>query len=244
MENLQDNYEDAQKKIKKAEITSDIQSEDEDELYMKRKRQAPNRFSPLSTSDEEESSESRFPHNKRLCPRPPKINNPLFSADTPRARTTKQQSQLGVSSPTIQNQVPPSPRVNSQSIFASSSTDLSINEVLTCSSTLSQNYNEGINKETNEELERFETYLIEKSNSNALSSYLSLLGGRDIAGKTNNILRFLLTNSLASTWSFCGKRQGKQAFQKLNLKHVIIRAVRTSSLKLPIKTLKTPLRYG
>ncbi|KAJ8939052.1 hypothetical protein NQ318_007683 [Aromia moschata] len=60
-EKKRDDFDEAQKKIKQAEVTSDLQtgnSEDKD------------------TSDEEES-ENELPRNKRVCPRPPNVKIPV-----------------------------------------------------------------------------------------------------------------------------------------------------------------------
>ncbi|XP_057665090.1 uncharacterized protein LOC130899289 [Diorhabda carinulata] len=62
-----------------------------------------------------------------------------------------------------------------------------------------------------------------------LSAYLSTFGGRDFTGHTNRILNFLFIYSLATNWNFCGKRGEKKTFKNLNVKDVIIGAVRKSS---------------
>ncbi|XP_056635961.1 uncharacterized protein LOC130901655 [Diorhabda carinulata] len=80
-----------------------------------------------------------------------------------------------------------------------------------------------------EDITKLETYLSEKNNCLALSAYLSTFGGRDFTGHTNRILNFLFTYSLATNWNFCGKRGEKKAFKNLNVKDVIIGAVRKSS---------------
>ncbi|XP_056631476.1 uncharacterized protein LOC130441716 [Diorhabda sublineata] len=80
-----------------------------------------------------------------------------------------------------------------------------------------------------EDITKLVTYLSEKNNCLALSAYLSTFGGRDFTGHTNRILNFLFTYSLATNWNFCGKRGEKKAFKNLNVKDVIIGAVRKSS---------------
>lgn len=51
---------------------------------------------------------------------------------------------------------------------------------------------------------------------------LSSLGGRDIPSKTNRILKYLLTDSLAKNYNFYGKRSQKIAFCNLHLRDAIV----------------------
>ncbi|KAK4882874.1 hypothetical protein RN001_006193 [Aquatica leii] len=80
-----------------------------------------------------------------------------------------------------------------------------------------------------DDIQKLEERLEKKNNWLALSSYLSFLGGRDSIGHTNNILKYLFTNTFATSWNFCGKRGTKKAFKKFKLKEVIISAVRKAS---------------
>ncbi|KAJ8966436.1 hypothetical protein NQ314_003534 [Rhamnusium bicolor] len=76
--------------------------------------------------------------------------------------------------------------------------------------------------DNNEDLLKLETYLSETNNAATLTSHLSRLGGRDIDGKINLVLKRCLTNKLAPNFSFYGKRQEKKAFCELRLMKVIL----------------------
>ncbi|XP_031346846.1 uncharacterized protein LOC116173487 isoform X2 [Photinus pyralis] len=55
-----------------------------------------------------------------------------------------------------------------------------------------------------------ETCIKEKEIFNLLVSHLSRLGGKDVTSKTNNMMRQLLSNDLATKYSFMGSRQEKR----------------------------------
>ncbi|KAK4887264.1 hypothetical protein RN001_003535 [Aquatica leii] len=69
-----------------------------------------------------------------------------------------------------------------------------------------------------EDLNILENFLIEQTNSFALSSYLSTLGGRDTTSLTNNILKRCLTNELASAYSFRRKGVEKGIYRLVSQK--------------------------
>lgn len=54
------------------------------------------------------------------------------------------------------------------------------------------------------------------------ASYLSTLGGTGTTLQVNRILRFLLTNELATKYNFAGQRTNKQAFGTTRVKSVIV----------------------
>ncbi|KAB0803363.1 hypothetical protein PPYR_00333 [Photinus pyralis] len=83
------------------------------------------------------------------------------------------------------------------------------------------------------EIPIIEEYLSEEDHLCAMSAYLSTLGGRDITTKTNTILRSVISNKVAINFSFLGTRNNKQAFTKLNLNKLIIRAVQLSTPNTP-----------
>lgn len=57
-------------------------------------------------------------------------------------------------------------------------------------------------------------------------NYLSTIGGRgDTTSITNNILRRLLSNQIASSYSFYGKRNNKRSFALLKLNNVVTLSV-------------------
>ncbi|XP_031357213.1 uncharacterized protein LOC116181090 isoform X1 [Photinus pyralis] len=73
-----------------------------------------------------------------------------------------------------------------------------------------------------------ETCIKEKEIFNLLVSHLSRLGGKDVTSKTNNMMRQLLSNDLATKYSFMGSRQEKKAFNDLLVKTAVVRAVQRS----------------
>jgi len=57
-------------------------------------------------------------------------------------------------------------------------------------------------------------------------NYLSIIGGRgDITSITNNILRRFLSNQIASSYSFYGKRNNKRSFALLRFNNAVILSV-------------------
>ncbi|XP_060525320.1 protein tramtrack, beta isoform-like isoform X5 [Cylas formicarius] len=58
--------------------------------------------------------------------------------------------------------------------------------------------------------------------------HLSRLGGKGVAGKTNRILKEVITDSLASCYNFCGKHN-KIAFNRLKLKDIVVQSVKKTS---------------
>ena len=94
---------------------------------------------------------------------------------------------------------------------------------------------------TQEELNVLEDFIQDKENLFALVSlyvlyflafikllfsqslYLSTLGSRDRTSQTNNVLRHLITDKVACTYSFRGTRKEKKAFHELLINKVVIR---------------------
>ncbi|CAG9822845.1 unnamed protein product [Phaedon cochleariae] len=76
-----------------------------------------------------------------------------------------------------------------------------------------------------EQIEELEIFLKSDVNLSGMVSYLSTLGGKDRTSKTNNILRHSLTDQLATSFNFRGKRQ-KRPFCELSLSDCIVRAVK------------------
>ncbi|KAB0802310.1 hypothetical protein PPYR_04496 [Photinus pyralis] len=76
----------------------------------------------------------------------------------------------------------------------------------------------------------FEEYLRETTNLEAVCDYLSTVGGKDATTTTNRILKRCISNSLATKFSFFGKRQNKRAINDTLFKDLVIRAVKKSQL--------------
>ncbi|XP_025162615.1 uncharacterized protein LOC112590429 isoform X2 [Harpegnathos saltator] len=78
---------------------------------------------------------------------------------------------------------------------------------------------------TFEDITRLEEYLKKEENISPLASYLSTIGDRgDVTSITNRILRRLLSDKIASFYSFLGKRN-KKAFAHLKLNSVLMKSV-------------------
>ncbi|CAG9769353.1 unnamed protein product [Ceutorhynchus assimilis] len=73
-----------------------------------------------------------------------------------------------------------------------------------------------------------ENYLEEKRNFTRLVNYLGSLGGTNLKNKVHKILRQLLSNDLACSYSYFGKK-GKKSFSELKLNKAIIQ---TTQLKI------------
>ncbi|KAB0794081.1 hypothetical protein PPYR_13701 [Photinus pyralis] len=70
-----------------------------------------------------------------------------------------------------------------------------------------------------------DNYLKDPQNRSQLVSYLATLGGKNVASKTNNILKFILDDSVASGYSFFGMRNNKLPFSECELSKMIIDTV-------------------
>ncbi|KAF5276619.1 hypothetical protein FQR65_LT16261 [Abscondita terminalis] len=208
-----DDFYKAQRKIKLAEVTSDIQSE-EDNFQSKRFRHAPRRLYD-SSDDEDQTQISRHP-------RPPFISynkqpNRNFqrkgicdvTAPTLCSKTNQDFSQTPCTSADALTFDRPIPTGDNQILHS----DLPVNLPI----------------KTEEDVKNLELHLIESCHSSALRLYLSTLGGKDVVSRTNNILKRCLTNSISTKFNYYGKRNLKLAFSNLKLNKVIIDAVKISS---------------
>lgn len=75
-----------------------------------------------------------------------------------------------------------------------------------------------------EDIQQLEEFLVNKEQFNLLQSYLASMGGNNITTRTNRILRNLLTDNIASSYSFFGRK--KQDFHSLRLTNLIISSVK------------------
>ncbi|KAF5274637.1 hypothetical protein FQR65_LT16941 [Abscondita terminalis] len=247
-----DDFYKAQRKIKLAEVTSDIQSE-EDNFQSKRFRHAPRRLYD-SSDDEDQTQISRHP-------RPPFISynkqpNRNFqrkgicdvTAPTLCSKTNQDFSQTPCTSADALTFDRPIPTGDNQILH--SAFEKKVLDVLTVikeqnSQILARliHADEIKNPEPNripdlpvnlpikteEDVKNLELHLIESCHSSALRLYLSTLGGKDVVSRTNNILKRCLTNSISTKFNYYGKRNLKLAFSNLKLNKVIIDAVKISS---------------
>ncbi|KAK4880342.1 hypothetical protein RN001_008488 [Aquatica leii] len=228
-----DDYDKALKKLKAAELTSDVQSNVEDEENKRPKR---NHIAKKKLYDDTSDEE--------LFERPPVIRKPKFSNnrniidyDQQNIKTSQRKTLEPISIDERELiSTPPITDVpsNNLKIIALlqqiSEQNKQILKYISKQDSVSSSVNQPeipvtlpLKKE--EDLNILENFLIEQTNSFALSSYLSTLGGRDTTSLTNNILKRCLTNELASAYSFRGKGK-KRAFTDLSLKNVVVGAVK------------------
>lgn len=80
-----------------------------------------------------------------------------------------------------------------------------------------------------EDLIRVDEYLNEEKNFNVAMNELSKIGGNSIYNFTQRALNMLITNDLAATYSWLGRR-AKKTFNKLKLADLIIGSVKRSIL--------------
>ncbi|KAL4705616.1 hypothetical protein ACJJTC_009426 [Scirpophaga incertulas] len=78
---------------------------------------------------------------------------------------------------------------------------------------------------TNEDLENTEKLLKIEENYENLVSYLETLGGRDTSNKVSRIMKTLLADGLSKEFNFYGKRSQKRPFCQLLLRKCIVEAV-------------------
>ncbi|KAF5299881.1 hypothetical protein FQA39_LY11418 [Lamprigera yunnana] len=90
---------------------------------------------------------------------------------------------------------------------------------------LHENFPVSLPLQTAEDIFHFENYLLNNDNKRAVIFRLSRLGGKNLVTIVNNIMKYCLTNELACSYSFYGKRLNKRPFCGLHLKSVVIAAV-------------------
>ncbi|CAH0558904.1 unnamed protein product [Brassicogethes aeneus] len=88
----------------------------------------------------------------------------------------------------------------------------------------------------------FENYLNYNENLLAICKYLSTVGGRDLTGRVNSILKKLMCNEVAVNYSFFGSRSNKRAFYDLKLKVLVIRAIQITSPGVTEKDICTQIK--
>ncbi|CAH1159989.1 unnamed protein product [Phaedon cochleariae] len=77
-----------------------------------------------------------------------------------------------------------------------------------------------------QQLNIFEEHTNQKENLNLLVTHLGSLGGKNIKLRIHKVLRELLTDDLASNFSYYGKRS-KEPFYELNINKALLRAVKS-----------------
>ncbi|XP_018575572.1 uncharacterized protein LOC108914280 [Anoplophora glabripennis] len=83
--------------------------------------------------------------------------------------------------------------------------------------------------DTNNNLKILDEILRENTEiADCLCSYLSSLGGKDATNRTNRILKYILSDEVAKNYNFYGKRTEKEAFCHLTLCSIIVQSVKIS----------------
>ncbi|XP_050512098.1 uncharacterized protein LOC126888132 isoform X2 [Diabrotica virgifera virgifera] len=86
----------------------------------------------------------------------------------------------------------------------------------------------------------FEEYLEVERNFDDIG-YFSMLGGKDVKQKTNKILKELLTDELASCYSYFGKRD-KQPLVKTKLKDLLFKSIQIKNNNITCQEIETHVK--
>ncbi|KAL1488600.1 hypothetical protein ABEB36_014404 [Hypothenemus hampei] len=196
----------ALRKLKTAEETSDLQTEEE-EILRKRKRKPPRRFSTSSSDDAE---------SMNVChKRPPQLKlNPLILKDNSSTTSEYQNSEASSSkTPGLYKRTKQSNFVPFKKIDKGSITTIDNNK---------EKFPIDFPLETFENLNFFEEFVVYKKNYSNVVENFSNIGGKDPKTKTYRLLKHILKDELAQHFSFFGKRGGKKAFINLKLCAIIL----------------------
>ncbi|CAH0546897.1 unnamed protein product [Brassicogethes aeneus] len=226
-----DNYEKANNKLKEAEFTSDVQSEQEiEQKSRRRRRKTPKRL--YSTSEEDNSDKESV----RKLQRPPLIE---FNICTDTTDTVPISEELGGQILTAVFHVAEQNK-EILSILKSQGSSGTPNQ-------LPDDLPVQLPLITQEDVIEFEKYITNNINKILVVSYLSRLGGKDLVAKVNSILKRCIINKLACGYSFYGKRQNKHFFANLKLKTLFVEAVQsecTSTEKEVENAIKVWLKHA
>ncbi|XP_025269900.1 uncharacterized protein LOC105259393 [Camponotus floridanus] len=259
-----DNFEKAKKKLQKYEWTSDIATDDNENIIGKRNRTKPKKYITTSSESSNEELTSHATINKKIPPRPPQIvKNTLYNKFNIVKAVSAHSSSLSHCQTHFKETSTPVNLIeevttNTEKELENESVSNVINNTTVLLKALvfvkQQNrqiihQNEEIlkilkNKERSqgpnfqepnlpvqlplknfEEVTLLHDHINDNENFSELISYLSTLGGHDVTSKTNAILRKILTNEVASHYSFLGSKNQKKAFPTINLNRAVIRAV-------------------
>ncbi|CAH0560560.1 unnamed protein product [Brassicogethes aeneus] len=246
----------AQSKIKRAQFTSDFQSdtqlENDDNCFKtknKRIRTLPSRYDDYQevSSDDEAISKFQRPPIIQISPscsksgfKPSQINDfvPLPSTS---AISESENTDRSVCNPPLNITFEQEPRLDGIQAEAFQG------KLIRCLSKIidqnkeilsilrSNSNNSGNNKpdlpvpiplKTLEELEELERHLAEKTNQQSLCYYLASLDRTNVSSATSSALRCCLSYGLGKDISFLGTRNNKKAFNNYILKKVIVDAVK------------------
>ncbi|KAK4880332.1 hypothetical protein RN001_008478 [Aquatica leii] len=286
-----DDYENANKKLKLLEVTSDVQTEPEEESRRKRKRVPRKLYSESEDSEENEL----LPPPPRIVSKPkytgathPLARNGLCSQDeslsqiensestcsTPKsnlcypATSTNLEHSLEVSQARTSYESPGNISFEQSSLqkqLEESSFQIKLfkqlkfiqeqnsqilaivkkhppSAILPKINILPENLPCDFPIKNQENLQELEVYLLDNQNFSCLVAYLAAIGGKDLTTQVNNVLRRLLSNDLASQFSFYGKRSNKKAFSTLKTKDLVIAAVKQCSKEAKFKDIENSMK--
>nr|CAI5828360.1 unnamed protein product [Callosobruchus analis] len=237
-------YEKTLKKLKVAEISSDIQPSDDFDLQKKRQRKKPRRLILEESSDEE--------LGQRHLPRPPSVKySRIINSTICRTpivdKVASQTSTYGNSSSTPQSidrtyLSPSVTNVDKPAHEAILTYVIQIKEQNKQILSLLKNLQSGIPEychlpadlpvtlpinNLQQDIQCLEEYLSTSGNLSALLAFFTSKGVKgNVVSSTNIIMRHLMSDEIAVNFSFFGNRLGKRAFNYSVLKDVIIGSVK------------------
>ncbi|KAK4872597.1 hypothetical protein RN001_014626 [Aquatica leii] len=194
-----DDYKVIKKKLRRAEDTSDLQSEADEVVatLSKRKTRPTQRLLQFDSSEEDTASKFSRP--------------PTISLDR-QLRNVASQQQLEVLELVAQCSIPISRSSTPQSSL--SGLDSSIVENSTLTTCLDH------------DIRQPEEYLKRQDNYDALRCHLSTFGGKNVNDITSKIFKKVIDDQLACNYNYLGTWSQKKAFLQLSLDKVVIDAVK------------------
>ncbi|KAK4876217.1 hypothetical protein RN001_012639 [Aquatica leii] len=232
-----DEYNNAVIKLKRAECTSDVNTDINEPLSeappKKRQRFKPRKL--LDSSSDEDVAASDLP-------RPPPIfavlignnQNRCMSVSSPSSSTTtitRNFPRTIIDTPT-KNQGNLSHSKVLEQLLLIKEQNNKLLAILTAKNTKSASgyripeLSVNLPVQSKQELDSLCADLLDDNTVTELSSYFSTIGGCNLVTKVNNILKRSMSNSVAAQISFRGKTLGKQAFHDLKLKEVVVCAAK------------------
>ncbi|KAK4885567.1 hypothetical protein RN001_001838 [Aquatica leii] len=232
-----DEYNNAVIKLKRAECTSDVNTDINEPLSeappKKRQRFKPRKL--LDSSSDEDVAASDLP-------RPPPIfavltgnnQNRCMSVSSPSSSTTtisRNFPRTIIDTPT-KNQGNLSHSKVLEQLLLIKEQNNKLLAILTAKNTKSASgyripeLSVNLPVQSKQELDSLCADLLDDNTVTELSSYFSTIGGCNLVTKVNNILKHSMSNSVAAQISFRGKTLGKQAFHDLKLKEVVVCAAK------------------
>ncbi|KAK4886332.1 hypothetical protein RN001_002603 [Aquatica leii] len=215
-------FDKAHEKLKKAQFTSDLNSEPEASSLSKRSVKKPKKIvESISGSDDEKWTQLKL--NSKF-ERPPKIERFVVS--------NKKQAIVKEG----QFCLPSTPTSSSSQCRRSESSCLSLHKKTLENILYLREHKMNkfycfykTHKRRIEDLNQLEQYLTHDDNFASLTSYLASIDGKTLSTQTNRILKHILSDQLASSYNYFGLGNQKKAFSNLKLCQLVISSVKTIS---------------